>query len=1235
MRGKLRRGMRRRIGGAVAASFVLSAFSPVAASSAATPVVAGSGSITPETVASEAAAESGQREEVLTRRTETSQLFANPDGTFTQETNAAPVRAKKADGSWSAIDTTLIGTGDGQVVATTTVNRVQFSGGGSGQPMASISTGEKELSFTWPGPLPKPELDGNTATYQEVFPGVDLMLSAVESGFTQTLVVESAEAAQNPELAAVQLGMDSSGVRYTPGRDGGMRFVDEDGGTVFESPGGQMWDSSGDTATPEATPAQTGMQAQMASADEPDSSAPSGELHDGSTDEPFVAPTTGDKTASVAVEVADSNVTLKPDLDLLHGEGTVYPVYIDPPVAPLTLADWTALSSDGDRFWEFTGDKGVGRCANYAGYLCSSTPYSQRIYYEYPLASLYGKKILDATFEVYQTWSFTCTQHAYQLIRVNEDIGISSSTSWNTKPARIDLVGDRSSALGRGTLCSPAQPADWLRFSDNVGGETDENLTPTLQALSDGRKANLTLELRAEDESTTAAWARFRNDAKLSVTYISRPSTPTSVGVRYGTTGRACNAAATPLVTSSLTPKMTATVQSTDGAKAQLKALYEIWKADGSQRVWSAASPSSTFVADNAVSEAVSATLAANTNYRMRVLTEAYYATDRGVSGYLQSPWSTWCYFRVDRDSPPPPIITSADGLYPPAETSAPSGGVGKAGKFRVTPADTNPTTAGIQSDVTSYRWRLNSGPVSSPINVSTGTAITLTVTPNQAGENTVQVWAYDAAMHSSLTGYYSFRVNGAEAPSGTWSLDNTGTDATPSATKRPLTPGGGAVYSTKRRGGTHALQLDGTTGYAATTTPPVDTSKSYTVSAWVNLKPNAAGGTAVAIDGKVYSGFHLAYNNGNWAMLTSPLDTMEGNISEQVVASKQPATPGVWTHLTGVYDSADQEIRLYVNGRLQGSHSKPSSWAATGGLQVGRGLWHSGYHGYFGGSVDEVSTWARALTGDEVAQVAMLEDEDASDGYAGAPITSNVGYWDSTKASGTTIQDLSGYNRAMALTGATLATDPNTIDNEALGLPTRQVMALNGTSDYASVTGPIVDDTGSFTATVWTRLDGEKLKDTSKGYTVQVMGQAGTTNSSWGIWYEQPAGSIAGKWRLGRPSKDGIGATWASAQSLPAAKDQWVRLTAVYDAQLATTTGDGDEVSRGALFLYVNAAQVDGDEGVAYSAPWQGRGKLEIGRGLVNGTSQRYFPGHVADARVWAGAMSPSRIGDLYAAEQ
>ncbi|MFE9743182.1 LamG domain-containing protein [Streptomyces sp. NPDC006477] len=635
------------------------------------------------------------------------------------------------------------------------------------------------------------------------------------------------------------------------------------------------------------------------------------------------------------------------------------------------------------------------------------------------------------------------------------------------------------------------------------------------------------------------------------------------------------------------------------------------------------------------MADTTSPALADNTNYRMRVLTEAYWANDRGASGNLQSPWSTWCYFRVDKSSPPPPIITSDDGLYPPAASSVSSGAVGKAGKFRFTPADTNASLSGIQSDVTSYKWRLNSGPLSAPINVSTGASTTLWVTPNQDMENTLQVWAYDAAMHSSVTASYSFKVNRAEAPVGKWSLDNSAADSTSATTKRPLTLGGSAVYDTRSRAGSHSLQMDGTTSYAATSAPPVNTLYSYSVSVWAKVNPGETGGTVVGIDGKVYSGFYLAFDKGRWTLMTSPLDTLSGNITDQVVVSDQPAPTGVWTHLTGVYDSIEKEMRLYVNGRLQGTHAMPTSWTATGGLQIGRALWHSDYSGYFAGSIDEVKTWSRALSGDEVAQIATQEDEDISDGYAGDPTTANVASWDATTAIGSTIEDASGYGRAMTLNGATIGIDPATAENEALGLPTTNAMALNGSSGYASASGPLVDDTGSFTASAWVRLDSSKVKDTSKGYLLQVLGQQGTSNFSWGIWYEQAAGSSAGIWKLGRSSKDASGSAWSYVSSAPAVKDQWVRLTVVYDAQDATSSGDGDEVSRGTLFLYANSAKYGSDNGVAFTAPWQGLAKFEVGRGIVAGTVGRYFPGHVRNVRVWAGAMSPSAVGDFYTTEQ
>ncbi|MFD4211150.1 hypothetical protein ACFWRG_34880, partial [Micromonospora tulbaghiae] len=44
----------------------------------------------PEALAQAEAAETGQPVEVLAQRTEASQVFANPDGTFTQDTYALP-----------------------------------------------------------------------------------------------------------------------------------------------------------------------------------------------------------------------------------------------------------------------------------------------------------------------------------------------------------------------------------------------------------------------------------------------------------------------------------------------------------------------------------------------------------------------------------------------------------------------------------------------------------------------------------------------------------------------------------------------------------------------------------------------------------------------------------------------------------------------------------------------------------------------------------------------------------------------------------------------------------------------------------------------------------------------------------------------------------------------------------------------------------------------------------------
>ncbi|MFE4692553.1 LamG-like jellyroll fold domain-containing protein [Streptomyces sp. NPDC056749] len=1182
--------------------------------------------------------------EVGSATTESSQVFANPDGTFTQEMNAAPVRARKGDGSWAAIDTTLVREADGSVRAENTTVGLSFSHGGSEDALVTLGDEGHELRLGWPTALPEPRLDGDSATYPDVLPDVDLKLSALASGYTSVLVVKTAEAAENPALATIRMTFSSDSLDVVPTADGGFVARDHNGSPVFESPAGKMWDSAGDASAAGAAATVARQSARAAAPGEVVKEAgvakATGSVYLPEAEgepAPSEGPSSGDATAELPLKISGDVLEIAADQALLRGKDTVFPVFIDPPTKGIALGDWTALSSDGDKFWEFKGDKGVGRCSNYAGYLCSNSPYTQRLYFEYPLSSIHGKKILDATMEVYQEWTFTCDPHWYDLSRV--DKGISSSTTWSTRPTGVDLMGDRNVAYGRGALCDPAQPANWVRFSDNVDEETNENLTTTLASYAANKTSQITFSLTAHDESDAGAWARFRNDAKLSVTYVSYPGTPSSYGVQQGTTAQACNASTLPFTTGDTTPKMLATVQSADGSSAQLRALFEVWKADGSSRAWYAASPDSTWVADNAPRDATSNTLAAQTDYRMRVKTQAYYKTDRGVTGVLDSSWSSWCYFRVDTDSPPPPVVTSADGIYKPAETDPASGGVGTAGKFTFTPADTNPTTGGIQSDVVSYKWRLNSGAVSAPITVAKGTATTQTITPNQAGENTIQVWGFDAASHSSLTGYYSFLVNGAEKPSGIWHLDNALTDST-AATQHPLVSSG-AGWDALSRSGPSAGKFNGTSAYLSTSGPVLDTTKSFSVSAWARLTTNDVNYTVLSQAGTNASGFQLYYSTAANAWIFNRHQTdIAGPAITRSIGSKPPVL-NVWTHLAGVYNAAAQTIQLYVNGVAQGDPVPftVTPWKASGGLQVGR-LWASATgKENFAGSLDEVKVWSRALADDEITHDAWLEDEDISDGTAGDPVPALVAKWDATdmvSATGTTVKDTSGFGRNLALSGAALTKFTTGDPDIGEEVTTTQSMTLNGTSAYASAAGPVVDDSGSFTATAWVTLDPAKLADTSKSYAVQVFGQSGASQSSWGVWYEQPAGSTQGRWSFGRPDKDGTGAVWTESESTAFTTGTLgvpVMVTVVYDAQAAA---DPDDTSKlGALKLYVDSALMGDESGVQYSAPWQGAGALEIGRAKINGAAARYFPGKIDSVRVWAGATSTDVIATRHNTEQ
>src|SRR6266545_5656659 len=185
----------------------------------------------------------GHRVEDVSSRTETAQTFANLDGTMTLEESVEPRWAHRADGSWAAVDPSLLKAADGGVVPIATAQRMFFSGGGT-RPLATLTEGGRELTVSWPAPLPVPTLAGYTAVYAGVLPDVDLRVTATAKGFAEVLVVKTRAAAANPALRTVRFGLSTKDLTVVATAGGGAEARDEQGRAVFVAPAPLMWDSA-------------------------------------------------------------------------------------------------------------------------------------------------------------------------------------------------------------------------------------------------------------------------------------------------------------------------------------------------------------------------------------------------------------------------------------------------------------------------------------------------------------------------------------------------------------------------------------------------------------------------------------------------------------------------------------------------------------------------------------------------------------------------------------------------------------------------------------------------------------------------------------------------------------------------------------------------------------------------------------------------------------------------------
>ncbi|MEV7276044.1 LamG-like jellyroll fold domain-containing protein [Streptomyces sp. NPDC093111] len=461
-----------------------------------------SGEAPNEELAKAAAKESGQPVEATNLRAERRDVFANEDGSFTAREYTEPVRTRQGS-DWVPVDDTLVKRSDGTWAPKAATVELEFSDGGQG-PFARMSRVGREYALSWPGgALSKPTVEGSTARYAEVLPGVDLTVRAGVEGFSHYFVVKTAEAAADPRLDSLELGLSTKGLTVTETPGGALKIVDSAvGGTVFESGGASMWDSSVAAGTAGTAAARTA-KAVTSNAELP---------------KPALDAADGGRKAPVDIDVAKGKLTLKPDLKLLRGQGTTYPVVIDPTPRTQNVSAWTSVMSGmpGEQDWKFADDAGVGRCPS------DQTPAScsgigvRRTLFSFPMSFYKGKQILSSTFSARLVKNYWNDNKAepIDLYRVGgKDYAVTSAGNWsNTSGSWTNYLLTVDKAITPTSCKSQAN----LHFSNG------DLLTDT-RAAAAGSWNTMSFGLKAKDESAYAGWKRICGNAYLSITYNTPP----------------------------------------------------------------------------------------------------------------------------------------------------------------------------------------------------------------------------------------------------------------------------------------------------------------------------------------------------------------------------------------------------------------------------------------------------------------------------------------------------------------------------------------------------------------------------------------------------------------------------------------------------------------------------------------------------------------------------------------
>lgn len=425
---------------------------------------------------------SGVRVEDVRRRTETTNVFANPDGSWTAEMASQPVQMETAPDQWQTIDPTLQTGASGGLQTANTIGDLRLSGGGD-RSFATISIDGQTSSWRWPTILPTPEVNGRVATYRDAVDGGDLVVTATATGFRHDIVLR--QEPSDPVSFTVPVAAADASVRENA--DGSLVLESAEGKDILSAPQPVMYDASRDAYG------------------SPGDIVPVDVRVDGSS--------------------TNDRVTLRPDFEYLRDPDTQYPVTIDPTWSATPYGDtWIAKTTPTTAY----GGNQELRVGTYDG-----GTHVTRSFLKFSTSSSggrdqwIGKQIIDASLTLRNFDTNTCTGGPVRVNRVTESWS-TTSTTWNDQPSATS-AGESDTSIAKGK-------------DGCASGDVTWSMKEIVQAWAAG-SANYGIRVKGVDETRNNTWRRYRSanapdyKPRLSVTYNNFPNIPTDLSASSTVSG--------------------------------------------------------------------------------------------------------------------------------------------------------------------------------------------------------------------------------------------------------------------------------------------------------------------------------------------------------------------------------------------------------------------------------------------------------------------------------------------------------------------------------------------------------------------------------------------------------------------------------------------------------------------------------------------------------------------------